>query len=112
MKPTPIDDALLAFPARVEHLMPLNEPDYKKEYREGYSSRDTWGFKLFGDWFYSGLETLELKPKEGIDQQTALRHIRTVMGSFQPSHEDKTASCAWMFEHWFESAEWKAKERK
>lgn len=109
--PQQIDKAQQAFPARVSHLMPTNEPDYQSDYRKGYHSRDTWGFKLFNDWFYSGLTKLELIPKEGVDKNAAVVHIRTVMGSFEPSHEDKTASVAWMLEHWFESATWEKKER-
>lgn len=77
---------------------------------EEYDRRDGWGHKLFTDWFYCGLKSLEMKPKEGIDKEKALRHIKAIMGSFEPKHEHKTAACAYLFEKWFESAKWERKE--
>lgn len=110
MKPAEVDDATLAFPAKVAHLIPFNEPGFG-DYRENWHNSDSWGFKLFEDWFYTGLTKLELFPKPDIDKDKALRHIRAIMRSFQPQHEDKTAACAFLFEHWFERAEWTRKEK-
>lgn len=109
MIPHAIDQVTLAFPADVEHLMPT-DPEYE-EYRKDWSHRDTWGFKLFSDWFYKGLAKLEMKPRDGIVEADALRHISAIMRSFQPQHEDKTAACAYLFEHWFESATWEVKAK-
>lgn len=106
MKPIEVDDATLAFPAHVGHLMPPDDEPGYKDYRDNWHSGDSWGFKLFEDWFYVGLSKLALFPKPGVDKDNAIRHIRAIMRSFEPQHEDKTAACAFLFEHWFESAEW------
>jgi len=112
VKPQAITQLDQAFPTNVTHLMPLNEPDYPS-YRERYLRDETsWGWKLFRDWFYFGVSELRLTPKNGIDGPEAVAHIRTIMGSWEPKHEDKTASCAYLFEHWFESATWKKEEKK
>lgn len=110
MKPQIIDQVTFAFPAKVEHLMPDNKkyPEYQK-YLDNWRD-DTWGFKLFNDWFYPpGITDLKLWPKEGINPEEAIRHIQTIMRSFEPKHEHKTAACAFLFELWFDKAEWKRK---
>ena len=66
--------------------------------------------KLFSDWFYCGLKSLEFMPKKEIDKDKAVRHIRSVMGSFEPRHEDKTAACVYMLSEWFEDITWVAKK--
>jgi len=110
MKPQIIDEITLAFPAKVKHLIPTikEHPEYKK-YIDNWNGH-TWGFKLFDDWFYFGIKDLKLIPKEGINPEEAIRHIRTIMRSFEPQHEDKTASCAFLFELWFESATWETQK--
>jgi hypothetical protein len=99
-QPTEIDAVTAAFPGSVRHLM----PDYREldeKYRRHYG---TWANKLFSDWFFCGITSLDgLVPKEGIDKAKALRHIRAVMGSFEPKHEHKEAACAFLFDKWFES---------
>jgi len=50
---------------------------------------------------------LELVPKEGVDKDKAMRHIKAIMASWRPKHEDKEAACAFLFSEWFESAKWK-----
>lgn len=107
-----VSDAELAFGGRdMKELIPYSEEGYK-EYRAKYWRDDsTWGWKLFHDWFYHGLTELNLIPKLGIDKEKALRHIRAIMVSWAPKHEDKTAACAYLFEQWFESANWKAGDK-
>ncbi len=60
-----------------------------------------WSRELFMTLFYSGGSVAHLEPKPGIDHAKALRHIRVVMGSFEPKHEDKEAAVAYFFETWF-----------
>lgn len=91
-----IDNATLAFPASVRHLMPPQE-DIPDEFKYGATR---WN-KLFSDWFFSGLSSLELTPKEGVDKDKAMRHIRTIMGSFEPKHEHKEAAVAYLLNEWF-----------
>ena len=101
-----IDDATLAFPASVRHLMPA-QADIPDEFRR-HSNR--WN-RLFSDWFFLGLESLELTPKEGVDKAKALRHIRAVMGSFEPKHEHKEAAVAYLLNEWFVDEKHVAKKR-
>lgn len=99
--PKPVSDVDMAF-GGIDGLMPKMSdiPD----------ELPSWSTKLFNDWFYAGLKSLELTPKPGIDKQQALRHIRTIMGSFSPKHEHKEAAVAFFLSQWFEPAKWEAKE--
>jgi hypothetical protein len=108
-QPTPIDAATAAFPAGVRELMPL-QADIPDEIHRGR----TWGNRLFNDWFFTGIKSLDgLMPKEGIDKTAALRHIRAVMGSWEPKHEHKESAVAYLFGKWFEpTSKWECKERK
>lgn len=59
-------------------------------------------------WFFHGLskkEEEELTPVKGIDRDQALTHIWTILESFEPSHECKIASCAYLLKLWFELKE-------
>lgn len=67
------------------------------------SSRGYYG-RLFSDWFYKGVSTDRLPPREGVDQTLAIRHLRCVIGSFQPKHEHKEAAAAYLMSLWFEPA--------
>ena len=103
---TPVE---LAFGGNLERLMPpINE---YQEYRKNWFYGKSWGFKLFNDLFHLGLTKLEFVPKEGIDANAAFTHIRALMASWESKHEDKTAACAYLFEHWFESATWETKKK-
>jgi hypothetical protein len=88
-----------AFPATVSKLMPKYEeiPDEFRQFRP----RDKWQ-RMVSDWFFSGLEDLKLSPKTGIDERKAIRHIATIMGSFEPKHEHKEAACAYLLSLWFD----------
>lgn len=88
----------LAFPATVKHLMPKYE-DIPEEFLH-WSPNDKWQ-KFFGDMFYHGIKIVELKPKDGIDGQDALRHLRVIAGSFEPKHEHKEAAVAYLASQWF-----------
>lgn len=70
-----------------------------------------WGGNLFSKLFFDGGDVSHLRAKEGIDGAMALRHIRAIMGSYDPQHEHKAAACAYLFELWFEepAAEGEAK---
>jgi len=102
-QPKDVSDAEIAF-GGINGLMP---PYKGLEEFDCYSrGKKSWGRDLFMDWFYKGLKSLELYPKQGIDKNKALRHIKAVMQSFEPSHEHKVAACAFLFEKWFESGKW------
>jgi len=86
------------FPGAVKHLMPRWEeiPAEFKEYRG-----TKWN-GVFNDWFYHGAKNVKYKPKPGVDTAKAMRHVRAVMGSFEPKHEHKEAAVAYLLSQWFE----------
>ena len=94
----------IAFGTKAMSLMPPYK-DIPKEYKDGQTK---WN-KLFNDWFFGGLSTLDLAPKEGVDKLKALSHIKAIMTSFEPQHEHKEAGVAYLMSEWFEDAQWTKK---
>jgi hypothetical protein len=102
-----VNDLELAFGGQsLDTLMP-RYADLPDEFKRG---RTEWN-KLFSDWFYCGIATLELDPKEGVDKAAALRHIKAVMVSFEPKHEHKEAGVAFLLDQWFTNPRWTRKEK-
>ena len=99
--PQEIDDVTLVFPASVKPLMP-DKSDIPDEITNG---RSKW-CQVTSDWFFSGLHNVKWTPKEGIDQVKALRHIKAILGSFEPQHEDKEAAVAYLLSEWFEDVQY------
>lgn len=100
--PTPvdIDDATMTFGAPLEMEMLL--PKYDQIPEEFKSNFNKW-VQLFDKWFFNGLpKGTQFIQKPGIDQVKALRHIRTIMASYAPKHEHKTAGVAYLLSCWFE----------
>lgn len=93
-----VSDIEMAFPGSVSHLMPKREdiPDEFKEFRG-----TKWN-GIFNDWFYSGLKNMKATPRGGVDSEKALRHIKAIMGSWEPKHEHKEAAVAYLLSQWFE----------
>lgn len=100
-RPAEIDDITAAFPASVEKLMPKYD-DIPDEFRN-QNHRNKWT-GMVSDWFFSGLKDLKLKPKAGIDEGKAMRHVATIMRSYEPNHEHKEAACAYLLSLWFDDA--------
>lgn len=96
----------VAFPATVGHLMPP-QADIPEEFKHGNTK---WN-KLFADWFYFGIKGAVWTPKEGVDQQMALRHIHAVMGSFEPKHEHKESAVAFLLSEWFDDVKYQRADR-
>jgi len=61
---------------------------------------------LFSLWFFGGLKTLQLTPKEGVDVNLAMRCIGAHMRSWESRHEHKEAGVAYMMSCLFENATW------
>jgi len=58
--------------------------------------------KLARKIFYRGLGAGSiLSPREGIDQEKALRQIQACLGSFQPAHQHKEAGVAYLLNNFF-----------
>jgi hypothetical protein len=69
-------------------------PEFKKP-------SNKWN-QLFNQWFFKGIGDAKFTPKEGVDTNKALRHINTIMRSYEPSHEHKEAAVAFLLNEWFE----------
>lgn len=106
--PVEIDRVRGAFPASTSDLLPSADriPDEFTQFRPN----NKWS-KLFGDRFYSGLESIEFFPKKGIDPEAAWRHISAIMGSWEPKHEYKEAACIFLMDLWFDDIKWTVKTR-
>jgi len=87
-QPRAVSDMDLAF-GGIDCLMPPKEAIPRDLYRFGNGN---WGSRLFNDMFYAGLTKLEIQAKPGVDREKALRHIKTIMRSFEPKPERQTCS--------------------
>lgn len=99
LKPQVVSDLEVVFPANVDHLLPscTDIPQEFKDYRNHWN-------ELAETWFFSGLSSDALYPKPGIDKTEALRHLKAIMGSFEPKHEHKIAGVSYLMSLWFEVA--------
>lgn len=104
MKPHVVDDVTLAFPAEIQHLLPTRE-QIPPQFWRGHTP---WN-KLFSDWFYGGITITALMPKPEIDTQVAMRHLRAIIGSYQPQHEHKEAAVAYLLSEWFYSVTYESR---
>ena len=96
--PKEITDLDMAFGGKMSELL----PPYDKLPEDFQRRRNSWT-NMVDRWFFSGLpKDTPIVVKEGIDGQKALRHIKTIMSSFQPKHEHKTAGCAYLLSIWFQ----------
>lgn len=93
--PQAVSDLELAFPATVSYLLPPREeiPPDKWDGRHPYA-------QLAQCWFTNGFREAYPSWKTGIDGPKAIRHLRCVMGSFEPKHEHKIGGIAVLLERW------------
>lgn len=94
-KPQEVADAEIAFPANVSKLLPSRD-EIPEEFWRGNTK---WN-KIVGQWFFCGLKG-SLEPKKGIDKDAAMRHLRVVLGSWEPKHEHKESGVAYLMSLWF-----------
>lgn len=90
-----LSDVDIAFPATVKYLMPAYDA------RAPYGWGDTFASKVF----FRGLPKKifdQLVAKEGVDKTKAMRHLRAILGSYEPKHEHKTQAVGKLLENWFE----------
>jgi hypothetical protein len=90
-----------------DKLMPAYS-DIPEEFKN--FNRPTKWNKLVSEMFFFGLKSLKLTPKAGVDKDKAMKHIRSVLTSWVPKHEHKEAGCSFLFNEWFEDAQWEANE--
>jgi hypothetical protein len=101
--PIEVDDITLTFPTNIvqKYMPPMK--DIPKEFH--MTSRNKWN-NFVADWFFCGFKNLKLTPKTGIDGTKAMRHIKTIMGSFEPRPEHKEAACAYLMSLWFDDVKY------
>lgn len=102
-----VSDTQLVFPTNTGGMI----PDYETIPDEFKHGNTKWN-RLFNDWFFRGLEKYKIIPKDGVNLGKALRHIRYVMGSWEPKHEHKEAGVVFLMNEWFKDATWKKKKSK
>lgn len=95
-QPTVVSDVQKAFPADLGALLPPLHviPDEFK------GNGGTW-VRFAHRWFAHGFPERGLVRREGVDAETAYRHLMTVMRSYEPKHEHKMAAIAWLASLWF-----------
>lgn len=94
---TTLTDLDAVFPADVIRLMPAWE-----DIPEAFKKWTGPWVELAEKWFSQGLSNVALAAKPGIEHAAALRHLSTIMRSFQPKHEHKIAAVAYLMSQWFE----------
>ena len=102
MKPQKIDDLTIIFPAIVIGTL---LPEYEDIPDEFKNRHHPWA-KVQEKWFFKGVKEVVWTPKEGIDTDTAIRHLKACQGSFQPKDEHKQAGVAYLMSLWFERVEY------
>ena len=103
-KPREVSNLDMAFPVGAMELMPAH-----KDIPEQFDNSEKWD-RFISDWFFCGLKGYELTPREGIDTEKALRHIKAIIGSFEPKHEHKQVGCAYLMSLWFADGKWERNE--
>jgi len=108
-----IDSVTMAFPVLIKRYMPAyNEIPW--EFRHGtHAIKEPvirkW-IQFQRDWFDYGFEKLDVVPREGVDSNTALKHLAMIQKSFEPKHEHKVAAIAYLASLWFESVNYTCKK--
>lgn len=95
-KPQEVSDVDLAFPAHVVGKLIPKREDLPEEFQKNWTNNEYC--ELASRWFYKGLRGITFK--EGIDTQMAGRHIQAVLGSFEPSHEEKIGGAGYLMSIW------------
>lgn len=101
--PIDVDDASVVFGGAGGALRRMLPP--RDQLPEEFRRRSDPWCDVADRWFFNGLNASELRPKPGIDAAKALRHLRTIMGSFEPKHEHKIGGVGFLMSRWFEPIE-------
>lgn len=95
--PSPVSDTQIVFGGNIDNLLPAYD-DIPEEFKNYHNPWVEWQTQ----WFFWGLSEEEIpKEKEGIDKDMAIRHLKTIQGSFAPQHEHKQAGVAYLASLWF-----------
>lgn len=108
-EPLKIGGADAAFPTSTKGMMPEYK-DIPGEFKD-FNKKTKWN-DLVSAMFFCGLKSLDLKPKPGVDRGKALRHIKYILGSWEPKHEHKEAGAAFLFCEWFDDVSFERADTK
>jgi len=97
-QPTPLDAVQLAFPADALEYMP-SMSEIPSEFKDSHNDWCVFVTRWFG--FGLSPET-DFMPRQGVDAETAFKHVAAVLRSFAPKHEHKEAAAAYLLSRWFE----------
>lgn len=99
-QPQVIDKMRMAFSASVSDLMP-NYADIPEEFRNR-NDHTEWN-KFVSHWFFYGQphEKWDLYRREDVNADQAWDHLTAIMRSWEPKHEHKMATVAWLLSRWF-----------
>jgi hypothetical protein len=109
IKPKNVTDFDMMFGGKAMELLPKYESIPNEFKIDG--TQNKW-VKLTNDWFYSGLTKAEWIPQDGIDTKKALRHIKAILGSWDPKHEHKIAGCAYLASQFFKDVKYEVWEKE
>ena len=73
--------------------------DIPESFRKGWCT-EHW-CKIAEDWFFGKLEKLPIVKKE-LDENEVYRALRSILVSFEPSHEHKIAGVGFLLSQWCE----------
>lgn len=100
-----VDDATLAFPARVVGTLMPDREDLPEEFREYEAGSHVW--RNIADLMFAGkpLDECDLTVNDGIDAEDARRHVLACLRSHEPTHQHKIASVAYLLSRWYHPTE-------
>jgi hypothetical protein len=93
-KPIPGDQPL---PRRTADCMPAYS-SVPEEFKDRKNPWVAWQ----QEWFFNGLKSVPT-PKDGIDKDSALRHLAYIQGSWDTAHEHKECAVAYLASRWFKA---------
>ena len=99
--PAEVSQLELAFGGNMAKLL----PPYESVPAEFKGHNGKWN-NLVSTWFFQGLKNAVWTPKPGIDKDKALRHIKAILGSWEPKHEHKEAGVAYLLSLWFDDVKY------
>lgn len=109
-QPQSVSDLLIAFPARIEHLLPSFQEC--SDALVAMPDKGAAWFEFQNTWFTRGLSDGVLcAPLEGIDIDLAFRHLACIQRTYSISHQYKMAAVAYLASRWFTEPPVPAQER-
>lgn len=98
--PVEVSDVEMAFPAKVDHLMPPAEI-IPEEFHHSLGT-SPWA-RFTHNWFGGQYgHNITFHPKDKIDAQKAYRHIMCVLGTYSSKHQYKMSAAAYLCSLFFE----------